>query len=144
AASGRQPEREVLLRERIHNIAAFLAQPPSRLPGLALSLVGPGAAPRFAPEQGLHIVRGPRHPQPLACLVESSDGGWAAYLPPVGITRRGAIGTQPRRRTYDRGQEALDDAQLEAKVPWEDALSDALAEAIRQGLRRRMLALLEE
>ena len=144
-ASGRQPERVILVREPVKDITAFLTNPPTRLPGLALGLRGPGAAPRFVPEQGLHILRGPKLPQPVACLAEISEAELTAYLPPMGITRRGAIGTQPRRRTYDRGLEALDDALLAEKLPWQNGpLAQVLAEAVGRHLRRAMLVLLEE
>ncbi len=144
-AAGRRPEREVLVRKKVEDIASFLAAPPPRLPGLALSLRGAGAAPRFMPEQGLHVLRDPKNPQPIACLVEGSEAELTDYLPPPGITRRGAIGTQPRRRSYDRGQEVLDDVLLAEKLPWRnDPLAHALAEAINKHLRRAMKALLEE
>ena len=64
-------EREVLVRQSVSDFGAFLAAPPARLPGLALRMHGSGAAPRFAPEQGLHVLRAPRLPQPVACLVEA-------------------------------------------------------------------------
>jgi ATP-dependent Clp protease ATP-binding subunit ClpA len=144
AASGRRPERPVLVRERIEEPAAFFATAQERLPGVALRLRGNGATPRFTSEQGLHVLRAPRLPQPVACLVEVSDVGLPAYLPPSGITRRGAIGTQTRRRIYDRGLEVIDDAMLAARLPWSSRLADALAEVIEKGLRRAVSALLEE
>jgi hypothetical protein len=145
AAVGRQPEREVLVRKPVRDIGAYLAEPPARLPGVALHLRGSGAAPRFMAEAGLHLLRSSRQPQPTPCLVESSDAALLEYLPPPGITRRGAIGTQPRRRTYDRGMEILDDAALAAKLPWQNQpLPEVLAAAITLRLRRAMLALLEE
>jgi ATP-dependent Clp protease ATP-binding subunit ClpA len=144
-AAGRQPERPVLVRKRVEEIAAFLAAPPPRLPGLALSLRGSGAAPRFMPEQGLHPLRDPKNPQTMTCLVEGSEAELTDYLPPPGITRRGAIGTQPRRRTYDRGQEVFDDVLLAEKLPWRNSpLAQTLADAINRNLRRAMRTLLEE
>jgi ATP-dependent Clp protease ATP-binding subunit ClpA len=145
AASGRTPERDVLVRKWVRDAPAFLAKPPGRLPGLALGLRGPGAAPRFAPEAGLHLLRAPRLPQPVACLAEASEARLAEYLPPPGISRRGAIGTQPRRRTYDRIREVLDDALLATTLPWQGrSLADALAAAVAERLRRAMLTLLGE
>jgi hypothetical protein len=145
AASGRTPEREVLVRESVQQVDHFLAAPPDRLPGLALRLRGPGAAPCFAPEQGLHILRSPRLSQPAACLAESSEARLADYLPPPGISRRGAIGTQTRRRTYDRGKEVYEDPLLGKSFPWENRpLGEVVAEAVGANLRRVMLSLLEE
>jgi hypothetical protein len=145
AAADRVPEREILERVWVKDPDAFLAAPPARLPGLALRLRGPGAAPRFAPEHGLHLLRAPRLPQPSACLVEASEARLADYLPPPGVSRRGAVGTQPRRRTYDRGRELLDDALLGTTLPWPNRpLRLALAEAADAHLRRATLALLEE
>src|SRR5262249_35173560 len=134
AATGREPERPVLVRQRVEDAGAFLAEPPERLPGVVLGLRGPGAAPRFMPEAGLHLLRGPR---PAGCLVETSEAGPRDSLPPSGITRRGAIGSQPRRRSYDRGLEVLDDVRLAAKLPWQGRpLDEALADAITRQLRR--------
>ncbi|HTU23025.1 MAG TPA: AAA family ATPase [Gemmataceae bacterium] len=145
AASGRTPERELLQREWVRDVGAFFVAPPARLPGVALELRGPSAAPRFAPEQGLHVLRSPRLPQPAVCLVETSEANLSHYLPPAGISRRGAIGTQPRRRTYDDGKELLDDPLLEGPLPWPNRpLEQVLTEAIEARLRRAMLSLLEE
>jgi ATP-dependent Clp protease ATP-binding subunit ClpA len=145
APSAREGEREVLTREPVKNVDAFLAEPPQRLPGLALELRGTAAAPRFVPEQGLHVVRGPKQPQPGMCLVEAGDTGLTAYVPPQGITRKGAIGTQDRRRTYDRGLAVLDDARLAQRVAWQNRpLAAALAEALETHLRRCLRSLLEE
>ena len=145
AATARQPERELLVREVVKDQTAFLASRPARLPGIVLDFRGLAAAPRLMPEAGLHVLRAPRLSQPVPCLVETSDVELSAYLPPPGITRRGAIGTQNRRRIYDRVSEVLDDLMLAMKLPWGNrALSDVLAEAIEQRLRRGMAALLEE
>jgi hypothetical protein len=145
AASGRTPERDVLKREWVRDFGAFFAAPPDWLPGLALGLGGPGAAPRFAPERGLHILRSPRLSQPAACLAEASEDRLADYLPPLGTSRRGAIGTQSRRRTYDRGKELLDDPLLGSPQPWPNRpLEGVLSETIGAHLRRAMLSLLEE
>ena len=83
--------------------------------------------------------------KPAACLAESNTASLADYLPPAGISRRGAVGTQPRRRTYDRGKETIDDAALSAVLPLLNGpLSAVLAEAVAAHLRRATLGLLEE
>ncbi|HTU21138.1 MAG TPA: AAA family ATPase, partial [Gemmataceae bacterium] len=136
AASGRTPEREVLEREWVRDMGAFLAEPPARLPGMALRLRGPSAAPRFAPERGLHLLRSPRLSQPAACLVETSEARLRDYLPPLGITRRSSIGTQTRRRSYDRTKELVDDPLLGPPLPWPNrSLEGVLTEAIAAQLR---------
>jgi ATP-dependent Clp protease ATP-binding subunit ClpA len=145
AAAGRQPEREVLTRLWPKDIDAFLDQPPGRVLGLALNLRGRAAAPRFAAEQGLHLLRSPKQAQPGKCLVEISEAELTAYLPPAGIARRGTIGTQNRRRSYDRGLQVLDDHVLEKKMPWQSRpLPAVLAEAMEERLRRNLLGLLDE
>ena len=91
------------------------------------------------------MVRGPKQPQPGMCLVEAGDTGLTAYVPPPGITRKGAIGTQDRRRTYDRGARVLDDALLADRVGWHNrSLAAALAEAVASYLQRCLRSLLEE
>jgi ATP-dependent Clp protease ATP-binding subunit ClpC len=145
AASRRQPEREILTRKRIADPDAFFASAWQRVPGLVLGLRGAAAALRFTPEAGLHIFRGPRQAQASPCLVEVSESEPTAYLPPLGITRRGAIGSQNRRRTYDRIQDVLDDVLLQEKLPWQNRpLAIVLAGAIEKRLQRNLLALVQE
>jgi ATP-dependent Clp protease ATP-binding subunit ClpA len=145
AATARQPEREVLRREWVEDPAAFLGNPPARVLGLALRLRGPAAAPRFGTEPGLHLARSGKQPQPVKCLVEISEADLAAYLPPAGIARRGALGGQNRRRTYDRVAQAVEDALLNTKVLWQtQALAAVLGQLIEDRLQRNLLALLDE
>ncbi|HMC89809.1 MAG TPA: hypothetical protein VKI17_09680, partial [Gemmataceae bacterium] len=144
AASGRQPEREILTRQWVNDPGSFFARAWERIPGLVLGLRGAAAALRFTPEAGLHIFRGPRQAQPTPCLVEITESEPADYLPPLGITRRGAIGSQNRRRTYDRIQDVLDDVFLQEKLPWQNRpLAAVLGEAIQERLQRNLLALLQ-
>jgi ATP-dependent Clp protease ATP-binding subunit ClpA len=145
AATARQPEWEVLTRWWTADIDKLLADPPARLLGLALHLRGAAAAPRFAPETGRHVFRGSRSAQTGECLVEISEADLTAYLPPAGIARRGAIGTQPQRRAYDRVQQVLEDALLKKRIPWQNRpLPAVLVVAIEERLRRSLLELLEE
>ena len=68
-----------------------------------------------------------------------------AYLPPAGISRRGVIGSQDRRRTYDRVQEVIEDPRLSGRFPWHNRpLAVALGEVLEDQLRRCLLGLLEE
>jgi hypothetical protein len=67
------------------------------------------------------------------------------FLPPPGITRRGAVGQQPPRREYDHGAKLITDRALGEERPWAGGpLVDALAAAIADRLRRDLRALLEE
>jgi ATP-dependent Clp protease ATP-binding subunit ClpA len=144
ASIGREPEREVLVRDLVADADALLAELPPRLPGLALELHGPAAAPRFTPEQGLHLLRSPKQPQ-AACLVVATTEALTAYVPPPGITRKGAIGTQDRRRTCDRGAGVLEDVLLARRIAWQNrSLTAALTEAITEYLRRGLRTMLEE
>ncbi|HEY1860137.1 MAG TPA: AAA family ATPase, partial [Gemmataceae bacterium] len=70
AATAREPERAVLARGFQPKPDDYLAEPPPKLLGLAFHLRGLAAAPRFTPEQGLHIYKDNRQPQPRQCLVE--------------------------------------------------------------------------
>jgi ATP-dependent Clp protease ATP-binding subunit ClpC len=145
AAVGRQRARALLSRAPIADHWAFVTDPPPRLLGIGLQLNGPAAAPRFISEKGLHVFRGAKQAQPGRCLVEVSDAIAANYLPPPGITRKGAIGTQERRRTYDQRQETIEDALLGERLAWQNQpLADVLAEALEQLLQRRLLGLLDE
>lgn len=145
AATARAPERVVLVRQWVDDAASFLADPPPRLPGMVLAVAGPAAAPRLTPEEGLHLLKASKLRQPAACLVDTSEVQVEVYVPPHDITRKGALGTQDRRRTYDRGLEALDDPMLLVRVPWRSrALSEALDEAIEKHFRRCLFALLLE
>jgi ATP-dependent Clp protease ATP-binding subunit ClpA len=131
AWSIRDREREVLVREWVEAPDAFLADAPARLPGLALALEGTAAAPRFNSESGLHLLRQPRGQPTAVCLVVPGEEGLDRYLPPPGISRRGAIGSEERRRTYDRGAGWLDDVRLRRRVAWQGRdLAGALAEAV--------------
>jgi hypothetical protein len=73
---------------------------------------------------------------------------WQSGKPPRGAVALGTTApcvTQDRRRTYDRGLEALDDALLGLKVAWQNRpLAEALGEAIEKLLERNLLAIVEE
>jgi ATP-dependent Clp protease ATP-binding subunit ClpA len=117
-ATARQPAREVLERTRVERVGEFLsAAPPGWLKGLVLEFHGPAAAPRFRPEAGLHMLRSRGEPAAL-CLVEACPQRAHDYVPPPDVTRRGAIGNQERRRTYDEARELVEDALLNETYSW--------------------------
>lgn len=141
-AAGRQPEQELLIREWVHSGHRFKVAP-EHLIGIALHLRGPAVAPRFGSESGLHVFTPFKAGASTKCLVEVSDAALKDYLPPAGITRRGAIGTQEERRTYHRAQQTIADRLLAKRVPWQD-LSKAIAAILEELLQRRMRELLQE
>ena len=142
---GREPERAVLVRERVKDLDELLSDPPAWLLGVGLGLAGPAAAPRLLAEEGLHAFTGGGNAPPAQCLVESSEKQLGQYLPPAEIARRGMIGSQDRRRTYDRGMEVIDDVLLGERFAWQPrALRDVLAEAVERLLQRRLVGVLEE
>jgi len=63
----------------------------------------------------------------------------------IGVTRRGAIGSQAPRRVYDRGASIVGDRLLGEVRPWAgDSLAAVIATAIADRLRRDLRALLTE
>jgi ATP-dependent Clp protease ATP-binding subunit ClpA len=116
--TARQPQRELLERIPVQQVGEFFSRDaPHWLKGVALEFHGPAAAPRFRPEAGLHTLRSRGKP-PAVCLVEASDEGARKYVPPADITRRGAIGNQERRRTYDEARELVEDHLLNESFTW--------------------------
>jgi hypothetical protein len=74
--------------------------------------------------------------------VETADRPALQYQPPDGIDRRGFIGSQSKRRTYNITQEKIEDPLLDARFNWSGHLQDGvLAKVIEQHLRRRLEAL---
>jgi ATP-dependent Clp protease ATP-binding subunit ClpA len=145
-ATKREPERELLTRRPIKEPGAFLeAEPPPRVLGLALRLSGPAALARFMPEAGLHFFRAAKQQEGGRCLVETSEGPVAQYVPTEELTRRGGIGTQGRRRTYDLVQEVVEDDALKTKLPLlSRTLADVTDEAINERMQRNLKGLLAE
>ncbi|HEX7377159.1 MAG TPA: AAA family ATPase [Pirellulales bacterium] len=110
--------------------------------GLALAIDGRLAYPMFKPEGGLHVFR--HAARKLKCLVDISDSELAKYLPPQGIDRRGAIGAQPLRRTYDMEHETADDERLGKRLQAPDrGLDHLVAFLVEEWLRRDAERLME-
>ncbi len=111
--------------------------------GLALALHGRLAYPLFEPEGGLHVFRHANN-QTHKCLVDIGDGRLDRYLPPPSIDRRGAIGSQPLRRTYDLANETADDERLGKRLQAPARGLDALiAFAVEEWLQKDAESLLE-
>jgi hypothetical protein len=67
-------------------------------------------------------------------------------VPPPDITRRGAIGNQDRRRSYDEGREQCEDALLGATIPWSPnrPFHELLGAAIERLFLRNVSTILAE
>jgi DNA polymerase III delta prime subunit len=111
--------------------------------GLALALNGRLAYPLFEPERGLHVFR--YAAQTHKCLVDIGDDRLDQYAPPSGIDRRGAIGAQPLRRSYDMVQETAADERLGKRLqPPGRGLDNLIAFVMEEWLRKDAESLLEE
>jgi hypothetical protein len=157
ASSGRQvldPEKHrwvdgqrgltpTLERRPIPELDPFLAAPQPRGIGLGLSIGAPAAYPRFAPEQGLHLLANAK--KTSRCLICTSEVVLAEYVPPEGIERRGAIGGSERQRSYDFEEGVVEDILLGRKFAWPSrhllsvltlVLEERLAHHVRESLKR--------
>jgi ATP-dependent Clp protease ATP-binding subunit ClpA len=142
---GRAAEQGLLIRDWPVAGASLATAPPAHLIGIALRIRGPAAAPRFGSEIGLHTFVAAKQGKPAKCLVDISDVSLKDYLPPEGITRRGAIGSQEERRTYNRAQQSINDDLLKKRLPWTAGpIAPLLAGLLGELLQRRTLELLEE
>ena len=119
-----------------------VARPLEGVVGFGLVIHAPAALPRFAGEDGLHFFRTPQANG--ACLVDTSDLAWQEYEPPPGMDRRGNIGQQERRRTYDFSRGVLEDVRLPGKLYANaDNLAVVLGSALEQALTRNLKDLLK-
>lgn len=105
------------LREKPKKLEEFFALPPEKLIGIVMHLRGDLFFPRFLAEQGLHVIKEKKNER--VCLVEAAALPFAAYEPPVGIDRKGAIAGRgaPVRRAFDREKSRVRDAVL-GERPW--------------------------
>ncbi len=145
-ASGRGSAcREVLNREPVKDVAVFRSEPAPRVVGVVGQLRGPGAFARFGPEVGQHVFRTARQPQGRTVLVDVSEAKLLQYVPPPGVTRRGAVGVVDRRRSYDDVQRIIDDALLRRKVPYPNrSLAEALDKVLADHLQANLQAMVAE
>ncbi|HET6880570.1 MAG TPA: AAA family ATPase [Pirellulales bacterium] len=110
--------------------------------GVALVLHGRLAYPLFEPERGLHVFR--YVSRTLKCLVDIGDGTLDKYAPPAGIGRRGAVGPQPLRRTYNMASETADDERLGKGLQGTGrGIENLIAFAMEEWLRKDAESLLE-
>jgi ATP-dependent Clp protease ATP-binding subunit ClpA len=115
--------------------------------GMALRIEATHAFPLFAAEAGLHQFISTQ--MGGKCLVEASELPLCGakentfYLPPAGIERRGAVGSQPKRRVIqvDRGQ--VEDVHLNRRQSWDgNSLANLVAELMEENLRNNARKLL--
>jgi ATP-dependent Clp protease ATP-binding subunit ClpA len=95
----------------------FFLAPPEKIIGVVMHLRGDLFLPRFQSEAGIHVLKQKKDER--VCLVESAGLPFAAYEPPKGIDRQGAIKEKnaPLCRSYDREENKLRDAVL-GERPW--------------------------
>jgi ATP-dependent Clp protease ATP-binding subunit ClpA len=143
-ATAKQPERVVLERQDV--VAETVRWLPEGSLGVALELSGRGAAVRFQEETGLHLIRLDETTSVLdKGLVETSRRSLHEYVPPEGITRRGAIANQTRRRTCDVPRRLVDDEHLgDRRTYQEDTLAGLIYTAMEECLQKKLQALLTE
>ena len=99
--------------------------------GIGLEISGRAAYPRFAAEEGLHIVQTSK--QTTRALVSTSDAAMTEYQPPEGIERAGAIAGHPRRRHYRPEQGTVDDERLGTVAGPFKSVAEALSVLHRGG-----------
>ncbi len=131
-AGDERPPKETLLDAHRAPADELLAgTPPPGTIGMALALSGPMVLPLFEPERGLHVFKS--NARTATCLVETGIERIAEHKPPEGIDRRGAIGNQPERRSYDLVQQTATDAALDERIVWAGRTFDELiAEAVEK------------
>ena len=111
----KQQPRELLGRavtmQAVSKPREFFAAPASGVVGIALSVRGELAYPRFESECGLHDFT--EQKQHHRCLVHASEATLAEYKRPAGIEKRGSIAHQEKRRTYYSETGVIEDEVLE-------------------------------
>src|SRR5262249_47776652 len=116
-----------------------VSKPLAGVVGLGLVIHAPAALPRFAGEAGFHVFRTHTAQASGNCLVDTSQRNWQDYEPPPGMDRRGNIGQQERRRTYDFSRGTLEDVRLPGKMYANpDNLSVVLASALDRCLKQNL------
>jgi ATP-dependent Clp protease ATP-binding subunit ClpC len=106
-----------LLRETPKKLETFFVSPPEKLIGIVMHLRGDLFGPRFQPEAGLHVSKEKKGER--VCLIESAATSFAAYEPPAGIDRQGAIAGRDAAvcRTFEREKNTVEDSLL-GERPW--------------------------
>lgn len=120
------------VRETPKKLDAFFLSPPEKLIGIVMHLRGDLLFPRLLGDAGLHITQEKKIER--VCLIQAAALPFAAYEPPAGIDRQGAIAASGAtvERTFDREKNTVRDDVLGEK-PWTS-----------YGVRRCVVELTEE
>jgi hypothetical protein len=110
--------------------------------GAALEIGGKAAYARFVSEAGQHVIQTAR--QTTRALICTSEGSITSHRPPEGIERRGAIGNQPRRRTYRLEVGQFDDERLGSRALPGRTVAEALPAILDDTLWLAARTLIEE
>ncbi len=133
----RQANETSLLARRAESVRHALTEASSTMIGVALSITGPCSWLLLEPEQGLHVWRDATRKR--QCLVHVSQAIMAGYQPPLRIDRRGTIGAQKVRRTWNQMRRQVEDPQLGQSVFWDAELpGSTLPTLVAQRLSERV------
>ena len=103
--------------------------------GVGLEVRGHAAFARFVGEMGLHVVQWAK--QTAKAAVFTDAGPMTALRLPEDIGRKGAIGSQKRRRLYRVERQSCDDALMGEYAVEGGDLAALLARGVEEWLRRR-------
>ena len=126
----------IVTQEQIEDSEKLFVPASAQSVGVAFDIASTGAYTLFEPERGLHTLIEDKQTQHL--YVHTSDTAFAAYRPPPGLEKRGALasGVFPgeRRRTYHPLEEIIKDARLNKSFAWRDTGDgdESLAALLRQ------------
>jgi ATP-dependent Clp protease ATP-binding subunit ClpA len=101
----------VVTKKEIVNQKDFLSKPQEKVVGVLFEFEGTLAQPRLSQEEGRHVFIS--QSQTDQVLIHTSEADWKNYLPPTGLQKRGSIGHQTKRRTYNKMNNLIKDNLLE-------------------------------
>jgi ATP-dependent Clp protease ATP-binding subunit ClpC len=122
-----------LLLQKVIRPEEFLSIVRDGVIGIVVGVVSSLVYPRYEPERGLHIFI--EEEKQYKCLVHTSEASTEKYLPPPGISRRGAIGAQEKRRTYNFNDNIVEDESYKKRLYLNGRkINEAMATAINERL----------
>lgn len=142
ASNEPKPTTEMIESIPVHSPQEFLNHANNKTLGLVFTVQGTQVYPRYESEQGIHTFI--EREQRYECLVVVSNIDNALYKAPPGISRRGYIGNQDKRRSYNLNNYLIEDMLLKKKFPFTRRfLAKPLAEIIEEYLFNQAQALIE-
>ncbi|MDY0167790.1 MAG: AAA family ATPase [Thermoguttaceae bacterium] len=135
----RQANETRLWAEPLAELRDDLTEGPEKAIGVSLCIRGPHAGLLLRAEEGLHVFR--KGGEEARCFVHTGGESMPQYQPPLRIDRRGSIGGQPVRRTYDAQRSTVDDRSLGRQVHWS---GDSLPRVLLQLAQTRLEAEVKE